>query len=269
MRHFAHYIKREIVDPANAIDSDGLPYVEWQPQDQGFDVPAYHSVALNSGVAARVQVGDKIWLFSQLSSHWGRLPPSLDGVIAVAEIDKGERCVGRYWYRAGNASKWFPLFDATGLIGNLHAVDAQGHSSPLLRTPSTAIGQAVHFLREIQDGSLLVRHAEQMEGMALDFVSYRMIDGTQSAFKLAGELVANGRAVFWDRWSLPRRLAERQETTAPSTLDTRIKTMIHSARVVWGVDSKCYGIDDSYSKLEKDLAVAAGIFKPYPSHDPG
>ncbi len=264
MRHFAHYIKREIADPVETCDSSGLPYVEWQPQDQGFDAPAYHSVPLNSGVAKRVDVGHKIWLFSQLSSRWGKLPPSLDGVITVAEIDYGKRLEGRYWYRAENTSKWFPLFDASCLLGELNAVDAQCNIRPLLRTPRTAIGQAVHFLREISDGTLLLKHAEKLEGMPLDFISYRIIDGTKTAFELARQLVNSERAVFWDRWSLPRRLAERKETTEPPALDSRISSMIRSARVVWGVGSKLYGTDGSYSKLEQNLAEKKGVFKPYP-----
>lgn len=179
MRHFVHYIKRKLVDAGKNIDSGVLLYAEHQPEDQGFETPAYHSVPLNSGVASRVDTGDTIWLFSQLSSPWGKLPPSLDG-------------------------------------------------------------------------------------MKPDFISYRMIDGTKSAFERAILLLEKNRAVFWDRWSLPRRLAERNESVGPEALDARIDAMIRSSRSVWGVSSEKYGAKGSYSKLEKDLSENVGNFMPYP-----
>jgi hypothetical protein len=87
LAHFAHYIKRTVVIADKKNSAFALPYVEIQSEDQGFRSPAYHSVPANSGVASRVVVGDTIWLFSQVASPWGTLPPSLDGMIIVGEID--------------------------------------------------------------------------------------------------------------------------------------------------------------------------------------
>ncbi len=269
MRHFIHYIKRVVVDAGENIDPDVLPYAEQQPEDQGFETPAYHSVPLNSGVASRVDVGDTIWLFSQLSSCWGKLPPSLDGMIGVAEINKDGRMPGRYWFGAASHSKWFCLFNASDLIGELKSIDVRGKVRRLIEPPQTAIGQAARFIREISDASSLNNHAAIVDETKPDFISYRITDGTKSAFELAMLLLENKRAVFWDRWSLPRRLAERNESVGPEALDARIDTIIRSSRAVWGVSSKLYGVDGSYSKLEKDLAERIGNFRPYPPWSEG
>lgn len=205
-----------------------------------------------------------IWLFSQLSSPWGRLAPSLDGMINVSEIQKSGQSLGRYRFGARKDSKWYPLFNATDLVFQLEAVDAEGNARDLLRDHHTAIGQALQFLREIGDPSPLVKHAASVSEMNFDFISYRMLDGTKSAFELAQRLVEKRRAVFWDRWSLPRRLAERGEQVEPTALDSRIAETIANARTVWGVSSSLYAVDGSYSKLEKELAIGLGKFRYYP-----
>jgi len=269
VKHFAHYIKRTVVDAGKKSCFRDLPYAELQPEDQGFRSPAYHSVPVNSGVASRVAIGDTIWLFSQLTSPWGTLPPSLDGMIRVAEIEKNGRHAGRYRFGATSDSKWYSLFSATELVCELNAIDAQYNVRSLLNTPRTAIGQALQFLREISDPSPLMRHAARVEGMEPDFISYRMVDGTRSAFELAKLLLEKRRAVFWDRWSLPRRLAERDEKVGPEALDSHIASTIENSRAVWGVFSGLYAVDGSYSKLEKELANKLGKFRPYPPWNDG
>lgn len=264
MKHFAHYIKRTVVEASKKGSYRDLPYAELQPEDQGFRSPAYHSVPVNSGVASRVSIGDTIWLFSQLTSPWGTLPPSLDGMIRVAEIEKNGRHPGRYRFGATSDSTWYSLFDATELVCELNAIDAQGNVRGLLNTPRSAIGQALQFLREISDSSPLMRHAARIEGMQPDFISYRMVDGTGSAFELAKLLMQRRRAVFWDRWSLPRRLAERDEKVGPEALDAHIASTIENSRAVWGVLSGLYAVDGSYSKLEKEQAILLGKFRPFP-----
>lgn len=264
MKHFAHYIKRIVIDPRDNHDSRDFPYAEFQPEDQGFVAPAYHSVSVNSGVASRVAVGDKIWLFSQLSSPWGILPPSLDGMIRVAEIDKNGRQAGRYRFSAAPDSKWHPLFCAANLIPDICTVNSEGKTRKLLHASTTAVGQALRFLREISDPRPLCYHAAQVENTPPDFVSYRIIDGTKSAFELTKHLMENKRAVFWDRWSLPRRLAERKENVGTEALDSHIKSVIQHSRVVWGVTSDLYAREGSYSLQEKELAIQLNKFRPYP-----
>ena len=270
MKHFAHYVKRSVVDASQQTD-DALPlYVEHQPHDQGFQSPAYHSVAANSGVASRVSKGDTIWLFSQLSSPWGSLKPSLDAIIKVSEIKRPEcHASGRYRFQANDDSRWFPLFDATELISRLVAIDSQGNSRALLNTRGTSIGQALQFLREIYDPTPLLEHMIRVSETPLDFVSYRIIDGTRPAFELTKCLLDEKRAVFWDRWSLPRRLSERGENIGNKPLDSHVYFTIGSARIVWGVVSALYAASGSYSAKEKELAISLKKFKEYPQLNDG
>jgi len=263
MKHFAHYIRRSVVDPSDQFGQTEPPYAELQPPDQGFQVPAYHSVAANSGVASRVSVGDMVWLFSQLSSPWGKLMPSLDATIRVATIEKEEHAGGRYRFGAASDSKWHPLFDAIELTRELATVDAKSDVHPLLNTPRTAIGQALQFLREIADPAPLLRHAEELSETPIDFISYRIVDGTRSAFGLAKLLLEQKRAVFWDRWSLPRRLAERALVVSGGALDSHVASTIEASRIVWGVTSASYATEGSYSKLEKELASKLGKFESF------
>ena len=58
-----------------------------------YDRPKYRQ-RMYSGVASRVGVGDTIWLFSQLSSPWGSLPPALDGKIEAGKSRARGRPVG-------------------------------------------------------------------------------------------------------------------------------------------------------------------------------
>jgi len=268
VKHFAHYIKRTILPgdgKARVLDLPlELPYAEIQPEDQGFRSPAYHSVPINSGVASRVSVGDTIWLFSKILSPWGSLPPSLDGMIRVDDIDKNGRQIGRYRFAAASGSRWYWLFDAARTIRELSVIDARGETRRLLDAPGTAIGQALRFLREIADPAPLIEHAGRVQALAPDFISYRMVDGTSAAFGLAKSLLDNGRAVFWDRWSLPRRLAERDEDVAVVALDSHIVATIESSRVVWGVSSERYAKPGSYSEQERAWAMKVGKFRPYP-----
>lgn len=129
-----------------------------------------------------------------------------------------------------------------------------------------AVGQALRFIRDIQDPSPIHEHVRSLAGTSHDFVSYRIHDGTLMAFKCVAKLLEEGRSVFWDRWSLPRRLAERGEQIDPTALEGHIEVAIH-ARTVWGVRSAGYGEVDSFSTLEMPLAEALGKFRPWPSPD--
>ncbi|MFJ4452719.1 hypothetical protein ACIP1G_02330 [Pseudomonas sp. NPDC089392] len=264
MKHFAHYIKRTVITAEVSSRAHDLPFAELQSESQGFSSPTYHSVPINSGVASRVGVGDTIWLFSQLSSPWGSLPPALDGKIVVEEVAKSQGKAGRYRFGASSNSKWYPLFSAIELASELNAIDAQGNLRQLLNTPRTAIGQALRFFREIANPAPLFKHAACVEEIAPDFISYRRVDGSRTAFELAARLLNNQRAVFWDRWSLPRRLAERDEHVAAVALDGHITMAIERARIVWGVHSERYALAGTYSKLEKEWAAKLGKFRPYP-----
>lgn len=262
MSHFAHYIKRTVTLPHDQTPSSPA-YAVHQSPDEGFINPIYHSIAINSGVAPRIKQGDTIWLFSQLSSPWGKIPPSLDGKIEVAKIDK-DSIPGRYRFDAGIESRWYPIYDASTLVGRISTTNAAQKIQPLISTNQPTVGQALRFPREIFNPRCLIDHATAIEQMALDFISYRIQDGTEQAFGLARRLIQNGRSVFWDRWSLPRRLSERHQKVDAAALDEHIMEIIRGSRVVWGVSSELYGLSGSYSQLEKQFSEQLGKFREYP-----
>lgn len=212
-----------------------------------------------------MKAGDTIWWFSQLAGSGGRLPPSLDARIEVAEVvDAGN---GRRCFEAGPGSCWFPLWDARALLPLLPVRSATGVVCSLMSSEQQAVGQALRFIRELQDPLPIHEHVRSLAGISHDFVSYRIHDGTPMAFQCVAKLLEEGRSVFWDRWSLPRRLAERGEQIDPTALEGHIEVAIHRARTVWGVRSAGYGEEDSVSRLEMRLAEALGKFRPWPSSD--
>ncbi len=262
MRHFAHYVRRTVAEPDYASAGDRY-FIENQPDDQGFFSPAFHAAPHNSGVATRVEIGDSIWLFSQLSScRWGVLPPALDAVIRVTDTCK-VGILNNFRFSAGEGSRWFPLYDATALLGRLKTVSASGQPGSLLTQKNKSGGQALRLLRQISDAAPLLEYAETLANLRPHFISYRLIDGTEPAFHLANDLIRNQSAVFWDRWSLPRRLAERREFVRDSELDRFIEQCIQQSQRVHGICSPLYSEPGSYSLREQELARKLGIFHPH------
>lgn len=265
MSHFADYIKRELVAPHQLNGSDSQERYGSQSADAGVSSPVFHSVRATSGAARRVKPGDTIWWFSQLQGFGKRLPPSLDARIEVAEVrDTGD---GRMRFEAGPGSCWFPLWHAGELLHKLEVKSSDGTVSPLLASQNQAAGQALRFMREIHDPGPLLEHAQTISNISHDFVSYRIDDGTELAFECAAKLLDSERSVFWDRWSLPRRLAEKGVHIDDVILESHIKSAIDQARVVWGVRSAGYGEAGTYSKLEMALAKSLGKLQHFPPLD--
>jgi hypothetical protein len=264
MANFAHYIRRTIsVSSENA--GNALPYTENQPDDQGFERPIYHSVPKSSGAAGRAKVGDTFWLFSQLSTPWGKLPPSLDGRIVVKNISRtGTGRTTRIRFEAGDSSEWFPIFNASAVASTLLSRSSFGETNSLFSAKACAIGQALRFPREIANAEVLVAHCKTIISTPLEFVSYRMVDGTKTAFELTRQLADSGKSVFWDRWSLPRRMSERGDRLSHLALDNHIHQKIAGSRWVWGAQSPEYAAPSSYSLLEMELAKELKKFSPYP-----
>jgi hypothetical protein len=61
-----------------------------------------------------------------------------------------------------------------------------------------------------------------------------------------------------DRWSLPRRLAERREFLKDDVLDAYIKSQMRKYAIVWGIWSNKYAETGSYSALDDFDAVNCG-----------
>ena len=98
--------------------------------------------------------------------------------------------------------------------------------------------------------------------MSFDFISYRISDGTKAAFGKARTLISEQKPVFWDRWSLPRRLAERRERLGDHPLDATIKAGIRGAAVVWGIEKPLYAQRGSYAARERKLAQRLKKYRP-------
>lgn len=257
MAHYVHYLPRKVVEPDYA-DKSAPWFAENQPDDQGFEVPSYHVTSSTSGPAKRVAIGDTIWLFSQLFTPWGNFPAALDARILVCDVTpyhKAEEQQSRtFRYQAGKGSRWFPLRDATACIQQLRTRDLAGTVRPALSHSTQPIGQALQSMRELEDASPLLAWAEELSATAFDLISYRLIDGTRRACEKARQLVHAGQAIFWDRWSLPRRLAERREFLNDTALDAHMIGEIHRCRIVWGICSAKYAEAGSYSAREMDEA---------------
>lgn len=261
MAHYVHYVRRAVVEVNYENPADPW-FADNQPDNQGFDAPSYHVTRCLTGPAARVSKGDTIWLFSQLATPWGNFPPALDAKIIVGgepmhtyASDQKTRIIR---YEAGSNSKWFPLYDVSSYIRQLGTRDIKGNSSPLLNDSNQPIGQALQAMRKLSDAGPLLEFELKIDAMPFDFISYRLIDGTRLAFDRAKQLVEDGSAVFWDRWSLPRRLAERREFLNESSLDCYIIKQIHRCKMVWAINSPRYAESGSYSACEMCFAQRLG-----------
>lgn len=263
-RHFAHYLKRRLVH-FNYADPKHPWFSKHKTDGQGFSAPAYHITRSTSKPASEVVAGDTIWLLSQLDTPWGKLPPSLDARITVSQASPWKR-KGKndeenqqgLIFHAGEGSSWYPLWDASGLLEQMKIRLASGKAGPVLGNPPRHVGQALQSMREIANPKLLERHVHKLAARGFDFISYRLCDGTRLAHLHAESLAAKGRPFFWDRWSLPRGLAERREIKKRTFLAEYLEEMIGRSKRVWGIESPRYAEEKSYSKVERDLALKSG-----------
>lgn len=255
MADFAHYVRRRLAQPDYLDPAD--PWFAANPPDgQGFDAPAFHVTRQRGYPADRVRRGDTIWLFSQLATPWGALPPALDARITVDCVTEQEvrgkhglQCALRFVAGAGAA--WFPLARADECLSALQVRDkGRDAPRPLLHGNTRAIGQALQGMRLLDSPDALHRHVAGLESRGFDFISYRLIDGTRLAFDTVQALLDAGQPVFWDRWSLPRRIAERREFVRDADLDAVLMRHIDTATRVHVIDSPRYGEAGSYSRRE-------------------
>ena len=150
------------------------------------------------------------------------------------------------------------------MLQSLETVDARGKVSRLHTHPSVPIGQQLQSMRRLASQDLLVTHTTQASRKPLHFISYRIIDGTSCAFMKTSDLVQCGEVVFWDRWCLPRRLAERREVVSHAALDRYLMEKLKHSDVVWGIESPKYAELKSYSAKEQQAAIAQGSYRKVP-----
>ena len=212
--NFIHFNRREA--RLQFPDKPDDPwFAELQPDVAGFEIPKYHVTRANDGPAAEVKPGDTIWLIGQLYAPWGKLPAALDARIEVASCRPGRNQNG-FRYSALPSSRWFPLADATAVLSTLHSCRSDGSIHPVIKDANRPAGQFLRRMRRLASAAPLRRWEAELDAKGFDFISYRICDGTRAASEKAQALIAQGIPVFWDRWSLPRRLAERREARQQS-----------------------------------------------------
>lgn len=223
----------------------------------GFDRPRYHFTGATTALVKGIRPGDAIWLVGQLATPWGKLPVSLDARIDVAACEAGP---DGYTFLAGETSRWFPLADAAAELPKLFTRRKDGSVAPLTKNSLAPIGLVLQQLRKLNDARLLIEWVQMLDKKGYDFVSYRLRDGTHKAFDAVATLMAEGKAVFWDRWSLPRQLTENQRPVENELLKTHIEYMIQHANTVWGIATGSYAEKNSFSAYERGIAEKLGHF---------
>jgi len=257
-RHFIHYLPRQIVLRFPS-DPDDPWFAEVQGVGKGFSKPQFHVSRRATGPTRDVKPGDTIWLVSQIHSPWGALPPGIDARIDVKRIE--ERDDGALRFVAAATSSWFPLADASLVLATLESSDSRGQVSKIHRHADSPIGRSLQSMRRLVSGEPLVAWTEALRPKRAHFISYRICDGTHSAFLKVERLLGKGKVVFWDRWCLPRRLAERREVVGDRALDKHLMAHLRQSKVVWGIKSDAYSEGGSYCAKERAEARRLGTYR--------
>lgn len=239
---------------------------EWYATPQrlgaGFDKPVFHLTRRKTGAVEDIKEGDTIWLISELKSPWGKLPPSLDAKIVVQKVcpylDEWKKFIAD-----PISSQWFPLTDCLDILRKLESETRMREKQVLIPHTKEAgqqIGIFLQSIRKLHSANELLKWAENIQKKPFHFISYRIKDGTQCAFEKTKQLTGANEVVFWDRWSLPRRLAERREKTSGKALNQRLLEILRKSNVVWGIESELYAKKGSYSEKECRIANELGVY---------
>lgn len=257
-QHFIHYLPRKIVMrvPSERIDPW---FSEGQGLGDGFSRPKYHKSRRATGPACTVRPGDTIWLVSQIYSPWGVLPPGIDARVDVDRIE--EQNDGALRFVGSITSAWFALADATSVLATLESIDASGKIRKIRSNARMPIGHNLQSMRRLTSGEPLSTWSKTLEPQHTHFISYRIRDGTATAFLKVRELLGQGEVVFWDRWCLPRRLAKRREVVDDKVLDDHLMEHLRKSRIVWGIESEKYFESGSYSSKEHAEAISLGTYR--------
>lgn len=251
-QQYIHYVPRKIVTRFPRVPNNRW-YSEALNTAEGFYGPKYHVSRRQTGPTRAIKPGDTIWLVAQIHSPWGALPPGIDARIDVDRIE--QRADGALRFIASKTSTWFPLTDATAVLAELQTVDATGAVSLVQSHSELPVGQSFQSIRRLSSASVLEDFSKTVALKPVNFISYRIRDGTSLAFRWVRELLQREEVVFWDRWCLPRRLAERRELVDDKALDAYLIEKLRQSEVVWGIESKKYAEEDSYSAKERVEAI--------------
>lgn len=252
-KSFIHFNRRDVRlrFPSNPDDPW---FSEEQDPSAGFSCPRYHVTRAVNGPAAVVAPGDTSWLVGQLYTPWGERPsPTLDARIDVSSVRSRSSGPG-YRDHACSSSRWFPLCSGDEALLRVKRRTAEGNAARLWNDSNRPIGQYLQRMRELVSDVPLREWEKRLDSLPLHFVSYQIQDGTPAAYHCVKKLFEDGGRILWDRWSLPRRLAEQREAVGDRPLDQTIEAAIHQADAVWGIESRLYGAEGSYAARERDLA---------------
>lgn len=267
---FVQYVRRELPVGAVAV-----------PERLPWDAPVGHATDQAFGAATEVRPGDTIWLVSWLLVGRERMPPSVDARIVVA-ADGGWspaavaalRAARARVFPATAASSWLPLLDASALFEALR-VETRSGPRPLLRDPVSPTGRARVVGHRLALGArnlrrLAPRSARALADWARDraarpvFVSYRWSDGEPAARALVTTLAAAGVPLWWDRWSVPRRLDELSPEQATPQLLAGLPGALERCHSAIRVRTPAYG-SSRWTERESDWIEAN---KPFLDWDP-
>jgi hypothetical protein len=246
----------------SSIDPGDPWFSEFQKNTDVFSRPAYHTTRRASSLTRTIKKGDIIWIVGQIRSPWGNLPPGIDARIKVDHLVVGND--GSTRFVASHDSSWLPLADATAILGKLETIDASGGVSRLNKTIGAPIGLSLQSMRRLHTPEVIENWCRHIRAAPHHFVSYRICDGTFGAFSHVRSLLEKGKVVFWDRWCLPRRLAERRELVDDKRLDRYLMKQLQRSQLVWGIETSKYAALGSYSQRERDKAIRLGVYRAAP-----
>jgi hypothetical protein len=255
--HYIHYLTRKIDGKLSKVKANKF-YALDQQLDEGFIRPKFHITRSRKGPATKIKVGDTIWIISLIKSPWGKTAPSLDAKIIVDNIQVTKK--GYLKYIASKNSEWYHLCDMSECLFDLQTIDSRNKSKLLIENTINSIGIYLQSIRQLKNYEKIIEWSKHINISEYHFISYRIKDGTKAAFQKAHELLNNEKIIFWDRYCLPRRLSERREFICDRLLDSYLIEKLKKSVKVWGIESKLYAQNDSYSYKEFKLAKQLNKF---------
>jgi hypothetical protein len=159
------------------------------------------------GLSSRLSVGDVIWLVRSTKSL-GRFEAALDGRISVAKIEREDELDRqKLVVKAGEGSAWLPWRDAGVLI---RACRFRSGAGSVRLHPDRSLAQQLRITRQLDPDSApqVEAFADEIRSSRSVFVSYRWQESGELVPLILPLLAERGLAVWWDRWSGPRRLRE-------------------------------------------------------------
>jgi len=266
MDHFIHYLKRRIGGENKGASRQNISndrhFYAAAPQrfNAAFHRPEFHVTRQSGGPARSVTAGSTIWIFSVIESPWGKLGPALDAKIVVSSVRKQDDGLTRFY--ASDSSAWFPLQDASGLLASLESVDEKGSVAPVWPNRSKPPGLYLQSLRRLHRAERLEEWSDKLTGGDINFISYRIKDGTQQAFRHARKLFDESAIVYWDRFCLPSRLVERRENVSGNALNETLMLFVGRSSKVWGIETPLYTEPGCYAQKEAARAKALNKYVP-------